>query len=259
MRKITLFLTGMTLLFLFGSAAKADNFVITYGAPGAQSASSVVVANANVLGVENFDGLPTGCSGFSTNYGSGGAITGTYSGGACIESANQYGGAGGSGQFVTTHNDPGYTITFTTKSAIPGVNYFGYWLSALDPGNFLEFLDNGKVVGTFTPSDLIAALGACPEAYCGNPNAAFKGDNAGQQYAFVNFVDTTGYFNEIAVYEYDEPGAGYESDNQTVAYCSNAQACITGQVVTTTPEPGSASLLLLGIGVVGLAAFLTRR
>jgi hypothetical protein len=259
MRKFSLVLTGVALFLLIGTAARADNFVITYGAPGAQSASSVVIANANVLGVENFNSLPTNCNGFTTDYGTSGAITGTYSSGACVDAANQYGGAGGTGNFVTTHDDPGYTITLSTKSGIPGVNYFGYWLSALDPGNFLEFLDDGTVVGTFTPSDLIAALGACPEAYCGNPNTAFKGDNAGQQYAFVNFVDTTGYFNEIEVNEVDEPGAGYESDNHTVAYCSNAQACISGKVVSTTPEPGSVSLALLGIGLLGLAGFLVRR
>ena len=50
-------------------------------------------------------------------------------------------------------------IMLSTSGAAPGVNYFGYRLSALDTGNQLAFLKGGTVVGTFTPADLIAALG----------------------------------------------------------------------------------------------------
>jgi hypothetical protein len=258
MKKLSFVVAVMGLLFVCASAAKADSFVITYGAPGALTASGVIVANANVLGVENFDSLPIGCGGFTTNYGTGGAITGTYSSGACIRTPTQFGGAGGLGQFVDAiGGTTGYTITLTTGAGVPGVNYFGFWLSALDLGNQLVFLNSGTVVGTFTPGDLIADLGACPEAYCGNPSGTFMGQDAGQQYAFVNFVDTTGFFNEIEVFESPDVG-NYESDNHTVAYCSNVQACISGHVVGATPEPQSASLALLGAGLLGLGFFVKR-
>jgi hypothetical protein len=256
MRKSGLVLAGMVVLFLLGTAAEADTFVITYGAPGVQTPDSAIMSGATVLGTETFNSQTPGCGGFTTNYGTGGAITGTYSSGACIETPTKYGGAGGTGLFVDAiGGTPGYTITLSTSSGVPGVNYFGFWLSALDLGNQLVFLNGGTVVGTFTPADLIGDLGACPEAYCGNPNAAFLGQDPGQQYAFVNFVDTTGYFNEIEVFESPDVG-NYESDNQTVAYCSNVQACISGHVVGATPE--APSLALLGTGLLGLALLVRR-
>jgi hypothetical protein len=116
----------------------------------------------------------------------------------------------------------------STSGAAPGVNYFGYWLSALDTGNQLAFLKGGTVVGTFTPADLIAALGPCSASnqYCGNPNPPFLGDDSRQPYAYVNFVDTVGFFDEIDVTE--NPAIGnYESDNHTVALPRYVAAAVT--------------------------------
>jgi hypothetical protein len=170
--------------------------VETYGDPGVENASSVVVTNANTLGVENFDSLPMGSSGFTTNYGTGGLITGVYSAGADIVPANIFGGAGGPGQYVDAIRDTtGYTIKLSTSGSVSGMNYFGYWLSALDPGNQIVFKEGGTTIATLSPADVIAAIGPCassntgpgPNGYCGNPFPGFGYNN--QQYAFVNFVD----------------------------------------------------------------------
>ncbi len=254
MRTSSFVFTAIAALTLLGPAAKADSFVITYGAAGVQTPDSAIMTGATVLGTETFDSQTPGFGGFTTNYGTGGAITGTYSSGAFISPATQFGGAGGTGQFVDAiGGTAGYTIKLSTSGAAsPGVNYFGYWLSALDMGNQLEFLKGGTVVDTFTPADLIAALGPCTASnpYCGNPNPPFLGDDSGQPYAYVNFVDTSGFFDEIEVTE--NPAVGnYESDNHTVAYCSDVQACISGNVVST-PEPPS--IVLLGTGLLSLLA-----
>jgi hypothetical protein len=240
---------------LIGQVAKADSFVVTYGAPTVQNPAGIIVANANVLGTETFNGHPTGTGGFTTDYGTGGIITGTYSSGLVVSPADQYGSAGGTGNYANAvGGTSGYSIKLAT-SGVPGVNYFGYWLSALDGGNQAVFYRNGVQVGTYTPPDLVAAVGACGGAnpYCGNPNAPFLGNDSGEPYAFVNFVDTSGYFDEVRIFE--SPNVGnYESDNHTVGYCSNARDCISGHPV---PEP--ISVLLLGTGLLGLGVARRRR
>jgi hypothetical protein len=255
---------SVTLFLASASIPALAAIVETYVDPGAENASSVVVTNANTLGVENFDSLPAGNAGFTTNYGTGGLITGVYSAGADIVPADIFGGAGGTGQYVDAiGGTTGYTIKLSTSGGVPGVNYFGYWLSALDPGNELVFKEGGTTIATLSPADVIAAIGPCsssnsgpgPNGYCGNPFPGFGYNN--QQYAFINFVDTTGFFDEIDVFE--DPAVGnYESDNHTVAYCSNAQACITGHSVTT-PEPSSWAMMLLGFAGLAYVGYRARR
>ena len=182
-----------------------------------QNPAAIIVGNANVLGTETFDARPTGSGGFTTDYGTGGIITGTYSSGLVVSPADQYGGAGGTGNYANAvGGTSGYSISLATNG-VPGVNYFGYWLSALDGGNQAVFYRGGVEVGSYTPPDLVAAVGACngANAYCGNPNAPFLGNDSGEPFAFVNFVDTSGYFDEVRIFE--SPSVGnYELDNHTV-------------------------------------------
>lgn len=239
---------------LLAGAAQAHTFQISYGNPGEQTANSVVVSNADTLGVENFDGLPTGNSAFNTDYGTGNVIVGHYTGTPSITGADQYGGADGTGHQIKSYNADTYTITFTNDGSIPGVNYFGFWLSALDHGNQLVFKNGGVTVGVYTPDDLLNALGNCPNAYCGNPTAPFLGQDSGEPFAFVNFVDLDGFFDEIDIYE--DPHVGdYESDNHTVAYCRDPKACVTGNLIGA-PEPISLSLFGAGLAAAG---FMRRR
>jgi hypothetical protein len=233
-----------------GTAALADNIQVSFGAATVQTPDSTVTTH-----YETFDNGFTG----KTNFG-GSGINGTYAG-YTLDGFNEYGGAGGTGSFLTTSST--YTLSLDSN-----VNYFGFWLSALDSGNQVQlFSGNTAVAAAFIPTDLIAALGSCPanttNNYCGNPNTGTPGstaadiasrENAGQLYAYVQFYDTDGTFDKVVYTESPNVG-GYESDNHSVAVLTSAP----GGTVVTSPVPEPSSLVLLGTGVLGVAGSLRRK
>lgn len=231
------------LLGITPQKALADPFDVTYLGAGVQTP-----APSTTTYYETFN---SGFSGTTTFNGSG--ITGTYSGDYAIQSADQYGGAGGTGKYIATttpNGKPGsYTLTLSQQ-----VNYFGLWFSALDQGNNLYFYNNGTLVYSFLPSNYSTLVGPCPDAsnaYCGNPNSSFLNQDNGQQYAYLNFLDTTGTFNQIVFTE--NPAVGqFESDNHAIA--QNVTSIPGTQV---TPEPDT--LILFGTGILGLAGIVRRK
>ncbi len=97
-----------------------------------------------IVGQQKFSGSFNG----QTEYGTSGAITGAYTGDYGVGAANRYGGAQGTESYLATCSSTGYTITLTHSASLPGINYFGFWLSAPDRGNQLEVLRGGTVVDT---------------------------------------------------------------------------------------------------------------
>ena len=282
-------------LFLCAGAATmlhGDTIVATYMAAGVESVitsdtSKPALCGSSTecwVGEETFTGvtLPTSTTGtFTTNfdsasdlfYSTGGLtapITGNYQLGSSDtgspltdHAADQYGGAGGTGNYPelldTATSAESYTLTLT-DTGLPGVNYFGLWVSALDAGNQIQFYDGANLVYTLTPAAIEAAIGGCTKAggFCGNPNTdTFYQQNPDQQYVFLNFYDVTGYFTSITFTEtLAAPSSGFETDNQTVAYLST----ITTIGTSLTPEPGSFGLLSLGtLALIGLRRRSARR
>jgi hypothetical protein len=187
-----------------------------------------------------------------------GSISGTYTGAITISAANEYGGVSRTDYFATVSKNS-YTLNLTTSGNIPGVNYFGLWFSALDSGNDLKFYEKNAggvetLVYDFTPTLFMSLVGKCTgsNAFCGNPTTAFSGQDSGEQFAFLNFFDTTGYFDEIVFTE--TTSAGFESDNHTVAYLDPPNP--SGTVIGATPEPGS--LVFLSTGLLALMGFKRR-
>jgi hypothetical protein len=223
-----------------GTAALADTIDVSYLAPGVQTAASPNVETFN----NSFNGTTT----FN-----GSGITGTYTGDYTIASHDIFGGAGGTGNYITATNGSSYTLTLTSSDpSFVGVNYFGYWLSALDAGNQVQLYNGSTLIYTFVPQDLINALGVCSTGggYCGNPNEGFG--NADQLYAYTNFFDTNGTFNKIVFTE--TCCGGYESDNHAFDMLTTPPV---GTPLNPVPEPSS--LVLLGTGVLGIAGSLRRK
>ena len=235
--------TGATTL-----SAHADTFTDTYLAPGVQTPAGIT------SNYETFNS-PTYVGGNLTTNFAGSSVTGTYTGGYQVYGANIYGGAGGTGNYLEVVGANSYTLTLSK-----GQNYLGLWFSALDVGNELQFYNGTNLVQSFLPSNFAALVGACPTAapepnFCGNPNSDFFNQNSGQQYAYLNFYDTSGTFNRI-VFTETVPGYGFESDNHAVAMLSPGTP-VVGTPIGATPEPSS--IALLGTGLLAAGKVLRRR
>ncbi len=226
--------------FVFVPAALA-NIEATYYAARTQAPDLTTLCAGSstcVVGTENFNTWTGGS--FTTNFGTTGSksISGSYSGGFVPSSANQYGGAGGSGQYPELFGST-YTLSLSTAN-LPGVNYFGLWFSALDNGNQLKFYQGSNLVYSFTPQDFRTLVGACTGSnpFCGNPNS---GLDSHEQFAFLNFFDIGGTFDSVVFTQVG--GGGFESDNHTVAYIDPITASGT---LITTPEPNAWGLFAVG-------------
>ena len=232
----TLFIATAALLAVPANAA----FIVTYENPGVENSSAVFSSS----GVETFDGLPTGPGqNVTTDFGTGGVITGVYSDLGVLP-ADQYGGAGGAGNYAVTFSSSGYSLDLTTTDPA-GINYFGFYLSALDTANTLTFFKGGVAVYSFTPAAVIAAIGSNP-GYFGNPDAPFQGANNSQIYTFVNVFDNGDTFDRIVFAENPQQG-GYESDNHTVGF-------FTDRGGNGVPEAATWVMMIVGFGLIGVGA-----
>jgi hypothetical protein len=234
------FFAGAAALALLAAPASAGYF-INYEQPGVQNTT----AGFDVVGVETFETRTVGAAAnFVTDFGTGGAIVATYTGGR-IDGANQFGSSGGAGKHIVTFSNlADIDVTFTTTLA-SGLNYFGYWLSALDGQNRIDFYNGATLLATITPGEVSAFTGACPASpYCGNPDAPFLGQNSREPYAFLNVYFTGGdTYDRIRFYQVG--GGGYESDNHTVGFFTRPGGVI--------PEPATWALMIAGFGLVGAA------
>lgn len=241
MKRFACLLAGAVALTAFAGVAHAgDNFHVTIENPGVKKST----ATFDSVGVETFDSTALGGNrSFTTDFGTGGIITGSYTG-VDVLAADQYGGAGGVGNYASTQSTGGYSLDLTTTDPA-GINYFGFWLSALDGGNTLTFSKAGTTVFTFSPTDVLALVGSMP-AYFGNPDGPFAGQDGAQPFVFLNFYDTDGIFDKVTFSENPTIG-GYESDNHTVGFFTVESGTPVGGV----PEPASWAMMIMGFGAIG--------
>ncbi|WP_165071277.1 Npun_F0296 family exosortase-dependent surface protein [Paludisphaera rhizosphaerae] len=215
---------GVAAAAVIGVSAKSASagVIITPSAAGVQTTSMAGAAT------EMFNSItPNTYTTLST------AVGTLTSSGMQVMSADQYGGAGGVGNYlgITGGNPVTLTLYYSQE-------YVGLWWSAADNNNSLT-VNTTLGSRTLTRADLPTA-----SAYYGNPNPP-SGRNTGEQYVYVNL--TTSVVGErITSLVFSNGGSGsgtiFEVDNISV---------------TTVPEPSS--LALAGVASAAAAISALRR
>ena len=166
---------------------------------------------------------------------------GTFSGGEVV-GANEYGGAGGTGNYYAVGVESGTaSATLTFKSA---QDYVGLWWSAGDANNVLKFYNGTTLLDSFNVGSIIPSL---TSAYYGNPNSAFLGQDANEPFEYLDFTALGG--EQITSVEFDNNlSTGFELDNLSLS------DTVTNPPGHSVPDAASSCLLLL-IGVAALFGF----
>jgi outer membrane autotransporter protein len=218
-------------------------FDVTIQPPGVQEsplATNPTDYGATGVAVETFNEQPAGTISSKGFAFAGDPVVGMYlaAGGGLIVKADQFGGAGGTGNYLTENGSLAPNHGGTISTTIMFVNperYFGMWWSAGDPFNVLEFLSGGKVIQTFTTSDVVNFINDSPDknSYLGNPNKQFLHQDSSEDFAYLNFFAKKDLsFNEVVLS--NNGSTGFESDNHTVA---TDYQDITGEPIPPTGPP----------------------
>jgi hypothetical protein len=221
--------------------AQQPQIVVTIDDPGVQAST---VSGATT---ETFSGYAIG------KYNKITSVIGTYTSpgttqGIAIVAANQYGGAGGSGNYFAIGAESGQ---LTATLALPtNEGYFGFWFSAGDSQNVIQLYENSTLEYTLNTANLISFINARPDKaqYYGNPNGS--GD-ASEPFAYVNFFGTNNTFFNTVVFSNMSLGTGFESDNHSIG----PESVVSGIAVVPEPSP----YFLLSAFVLTGAGFLRRR
>jgi len=245
----------MASLILLAPFLQADTISVYLSAPSAQS--TFVTGATTETWDEATPGTYQTYAGAIGNYG----VTGQDS--FVIQAADQFGGANGS-QYMTLGAQSGNASPIQLVLTSPAT-YFGFLWSAEDANNGLSFYDGSTLVGRFSAATIRSLLQATTvtavdgvtyqsSAYFGNPNT---GQDAGEPFAYVSFLDTGGDITRIVFDNSGSTGTGFENDNHSV-YNGAVTVAPSAVFVSTigTPEPGTWALGLGGLGV--LAGFRRR-
>ena len=231
-----------TLAFCYlDSSSIASSIEVSIEDPGVQQ--SALFTNPGVYGatnvfVDDFNGLPTG---FNSNHAfAGNSSIASYDGSHIVD-ASPVGGANGTGKFSLVAQQ-GNVLRFVNPQ-----RYFGFWWSAGDSLNELQFYNDGTLLNSYSTSDVIRYVDG-RTAYYGNPTVPFTGQNPTEPYAYLNFFadceNPTVVFDEIRFINHGT-NTQFETDNHTIA---SSYTQISGSLISGcgVPEPSGGLLTVLG-------------
>jgi hypothetical protein len=146
----------------------------------------------------------------------------TTSGAFQIQGPDQYGGAGGTGEYFTFGAQSGsadpVTLTFNGPQS-----YFGMWWSAADANNTVQFYSGGTLEATYTTASI---FGGISNSYYGNPNG---GGDSGEPFAYLNINGMGGTtFTSVVFSNTGTTSTGFESDNWSVASVPEPSSLVLG-------------------------------
>ncbi|MBR8833002.1 MAG: hypothetical protein DSM106950_02895 [Stigonema ocellatum SAG 48.90 = DSM 106950] len=256
---VTLF-SATTLLSTLSTItpANAANFLVTVEAPKVQE-SSLLKSGSGATNVyeDTFNSDKVGV--FNQVYFNGDSNIGTYQN-VFINSADQYGSAGGTGNYFDVDKNRSKQYSTSTLTLKTPQRYFGLWWSAGDASNTLDFYSGNTLVDSFTTSDVIQFIAKQPNSkdYYGNPTQNYQGQDSSEPFAFLNFYadpnNTNVTFDKIVFS--NNSGTGFESDNHTIA---QSYKTTSGTSISKSVPESSSSLGIFLTGIVGLSSIFTRR
>jgi hypothetical protein len=255
-------------MLLLAQSVRAE-IVMSYQAAGVETtpiatATTETFDNVPVAPVSQVVNEPWGSYTVTPNNASGeGALLpyvspiGTFSGQGIIIPADQWAGAGGTGNYLAAGEewnpnglgDESMTLTLNTPA-----NYLGFFAEAMDTSNIVSFYDGSTLVGVFHPDILgnndyngpyNAATGTFGDnllsaAYYGNPDD--PGSDTGEPFVYLNFTTTGSTEITSVVFNCDLTYNGFEVDNLSVA---SGNFTPPGTVV----GDGGATALLLAVAL----------
>ena len=236
-------LKWLALLALLAPTAALAQITVTVDAPGVQSTSD---PNAITEGFEGF--YEEGYSRLDTAVGVMTALPGQQ---FKIVGADEFGAAGGHGNFFAVGAESGY---YSATLTLPGEEeYMGLWLSALDPYNEISLYNNSTLVASYDYTDFLSLVSGNP-AYFGNPNADFIGQDPNEAFFYVNFYGNSGtQFNSV-VFNNPSLSTGLEIDN--ISIDANVPGGPPIPVSLPVPLPSAAYgalVLMIAVLLAGMA------
>jgi hypothetical protein len=223
------------LAILAGSRVDAG-LVVSIDAPGVQASTVPGVTT------ETFNEFSPGrYSSLSSDIGTLTGVSGQFS----IQSADQYGGAGGVGSYIAIGAQAGSIAPVLLTLNGPQA-YFGIWVSAADQFNQISFYSGSQLVAAYNAPAGLADIAKFADAsqYFGNPN---NGEDPSEPFGYLNFTGLNGTtFTSVVLANSGTPATGFESDNWSVS--SVAPSSIPGTVISGVPDPSS--MILAGVACV---------